>query len=46
MVGDSVSDIAAGNAVGAITVKLGAEIAGATHAAPDLAAAVDLLLSE
>ena len=46
MIGDAVSDIAAGNAVGAITVKLGPEIAGATHAAPDLAAAVDLLLSE
>ncbi|MGH3609603.1 MAG: D-glycero-alpha-D-manno-heptose-1,7-bisphosphate 7-phosphatase [Pseudonocardiaceae bacterium] len=47
MVGDSDSDIAAGRAVGALTVRLDAagEPGEADLVAPDLAAAADLLLS-
>jgi D-glycero-D-manno-heptose 1,7-bisphosphate phosphatase len=49
VVGDTASDIAAGEAVGALTVRLGQSTdAGETQAdlfAPDLAAAADLLLS-
>jgi D-glycero-D-manno-heptose 1,7-bisphosphate phosphatase len=47
IVGDSPSDIAAGRAVGALTLRLDAagEAGDADLVAPDLAAAVDLLLS-
>jgi len=44
LIGDTDTDVAAGNAVGAITIKLGSEIGQATFLATDLAAATDLLL--
>lgn len=47
LIGDTAADIAAGRAVGALTVRLGdgGEAGDADLVAPDLAAAVDLLLS-
>ena len=45
MIGDAPGDIAAGQAVGARTIKLGSAVSGATSVAPDLSAAVDLLLA-
>jgi D-glycero-D-manno-heptose 1,7-bisphosphate phosphatase len=44
LVGDTDRDVGAGNAVGAVTVRLGTEIGDATHVAHDLAGAVELLL--
>lgn len=44
MIGDSDTDVGAGRAVGAETIRLGGESAEATHSVDDLAAAVDLLL--
>jgi D-glycero-D-manno-heptose 1,7-bisphosphate phosphatase len=44
LIGDTATDVAAGNAVGAVTVRLGAEIGAAAFAVPDLEAAVDILL--
>jgi D-glycero-D-manno-heptose 1,7-bisphosphate phosphatase len=44
LIGDSDTDVAAGNAVGATTIKLGSEIGAATFLATDLAAATDRLL--
>lgn len=47
MIGDSDSDVAAGAAVGATTIRLGEDASGAaTRTAPDLATAVDLLLGD
>jgi D-glycero-D-manno-heptose 1,7-bisphosphate phosphatase len=45
MIGDSDTDIAAGRSVGATTIRLGGDCPAATRSAPDLAAAVDLVLS-
>jgi D-glycero-D-manno-heptose 1,7-bisphosphate phosphatase len=44
LVGDSAADVAAGNAVGVTTIRLGSEIGEATFLAPDVSAAIDLLL--
>lgn len=46
MIGDSAIDIAAGNAVGATTVRLGPHIGDATLVASDLAEATEVLLNE
>jgi D-glycero-D-manno-heptose 1,7-bisphosphate phosphatase len=44
MIGDSESDVAAGNAVGAATIRIGPERGRAGWRAEDLSAAVDLVL--
>ncbi len=46
LIGDSAIDIAAGNAVGATTVRLGSDIGEATLVASDLAEATEALLNE
>jgi len=44
MIGDAASDVGAGRAVGALTVRIGTEDDGADHVAADLAGAVAWLL--
>jgi D-glycero-D-manno-heptose 1,7-bisphosphate phosphatase len=46
MIGDTEADVAAGNAAGVTTVRLGADIGSATFVASDLAAAAELLLHD
>ena len=46
MVGDQPSDVSAGLAFGARTVKIGPDVPGADVTVPDLAAGVDWILDQ